>query len=706
MSPLQAVNSLPRRVGATLDLLGTRLRQSNHVFRRGKSKNLSTIIMAIVGLVALIAVIHTFHGQDVSTDMLLYDDENKEDGNPAGKIQDSDEETDSTFTDYDNINSSMNLKQYGIVSKAIDETMKRIMKFSPEGKLDVTPKKECDLTDISITDTAQFHKLTEESLSNCVQISDETLGKLRNNFESFRKSIADDLLPLFEDDNESAFHGEGIVIVGGGKYTLFALPAIKAIRQNSGIKMKDSVPIEIIIPPQDNADRGFCDNVLPALDPTGLTRCIFLDEVMNKESLQHLKGYQIKSLALLVSSFERVLMLDSDNYVINSLEGYFTNNKFGEKGLILWPDYWRRLHHPKLYDLLNLQLNRDHRDRNSIDDGSPSYMFKGDSKTSPFHDLANTIPDGGTESGQLLVNKKKHLDTLLLSLYFNFNGPAYYYPLLGQGFAGEGDKDTFLLASRVLHGPNSWHQVKTPVSAIGHWTDTKDEIRIADEDLEKAGDAKSFRGTAMLQHDYIEDVRCHSVAVEYLRNTYRNKEEKFCDEWYKSHQKDFSNKADERYKQCRDSTEVRDALYEKLRDSYNLEDFVAFFKFTKVSFVHSHLPKYDPWEWYQSGDMMYDGAKAYKNHQHDSEYKPAGSGHYRMYGSKLSELTGYDLELANWDVFKTYLCEMKDGYKSFGYLSSQVAASKSPAKELRNMCTYINDRVAYLKSTTWDDVDV
>ncbi|CEP61250.1 alpha-mannosyltransferase LALA0_S02e10110g [Lachancea lanzarotensis] len=706
MSLFQATRGLPKRVGASLDLLGTRLRQSNHVFRRGKPKALSTIIMAIVGLIAVIAVIHgvhRIHDGDISMDMLLYDD----DGYSNGKNQGSNEEIDSTYSDdYENINAGVNQEHYGIVSKAVEETLKRIMKFSPDGKLDTTRKKECVIADVSITDTAQFHKLTEESLSNCVQISDDTLGKLREGFEGFRKSIADDLLPLFEDENESAFHGEGIVIVGGGKYTLFALPAIKAIRQNSGVKIKDSIPIEIIIPPQDDADKGFCENILPVLDPTGLTKCVFLDKVLKKESLQHLQGYQIKPLALLVSSFERVLMLDSDNYVVNSLEGYFTNQKFAEKGLVLWPDYWRRLHHPKIYDLLNLQLERDRKDRNSIDDGTPSYMFTADAKTTPFHDLANTIPDGGTESGQLLLDKKKHLNTLLMSLYFNYNGQSYYYPLLGQGFAGEGDKDTFVLASRVLHGPNSWHQVKTPVSAIGHWTDTKDEIRIPDAELNKAGDSKSFRGTAMLQHDYIEDARCHAIAREVLGNSYRAKEDKFCDEWFKSHKADFSNNADERHKQCRDSSEVREAYYADIRDSYNIQDFLAFFKYTKVSFVHSHLPKYDPWEWYQSGDMMYDGSKAYKNHQNDPQYKPAGSGHYRMYGSKLSEVTDYDLELANWDAFKTYLCDMKDGYKNFGYLSAKIAASKTPVKDYHDMCTYINDRVTYLKSTSWDDLNV
>lgn len=60
------------------------------------------------------------------------------------------------------------------------------------------------------------------------------------------------------------------------------------------------------------------------------------------------------------------------------------------------------------------------------------------------------------------------------------------------------------------------------------------------------------------------------------------------------------------------SKEVQDALHEKMRASYKLDDYLAFFSFTGVSFVHSHLPKYDPWEWYENGDMMFDGKKAKK----------------------------------------------------------------------------------------------
>ncbi|SCU78974.1 LANO_0A04676g1_1 [Lachancea nothofagi CBS 11611] len=705
MSVGQIARDLAGRASAGLDLAGSRLRQSNHVFRRGKNKNVSTIVICVLGLLTLIAVIHGFRGSDDSMDLLMYDENSPEDEESGYAVDEGDYQKE-TLSSAESSNFRTSSAIPTDTSKAYSELMKAIKKYSPAGELDRTKSNECELGDIGITDSSKFSKLTEQSLRNCLQIPDETVKMLRVAQEDFRKVMIDDLLPRFHNLDPPAFRGEGIVISAGGKFSLFALPAIKAIRENSGVKLKHAIPIEIIIPPEDKADRGFCENVLPKIDPSGLTRCVFLDEIIDNETLSHMNGYQIKALALLVSSFEKVLMLDADNYVVNSIDDYFKHSTFKDKGLILWPDYWRRLHHPKLYEAMNLEIDRKDIARNSVDDTSPNYMYKQDAKDTPFHDLGNAIPDGGTESGQLMVDKKKHLDTLMLSLYFNYNGDSYYYPMLGQGFAGEGDKDTFVLATRVLHGKDSWYQVKTPVDALGHWADSKDEIRLTPEELEKATDDKSFRGTAMLQHDYIDDSRFLSLAHEVIGNTVRDKSQQFCDDWYKTHKDQFSDNNDERRKQCEESVEVQNAFHALMRSSYKFEDYLTFFKFTKVSFVHSHLPKYDPWEWYQSGDMMYDGAKALKNHKDDPEYKSVNSGHYRMYDNKLNQVTSYDLELANWSTFHTYLCDMKDGYKNFGYLSDKIAASKSSSQSYNDMCNYIEAKVKYLKSTTWEDFGI
>jgi alpha 1,2-mannosyltransferase len=92
-----------------------------------------------------------------------------------------------------------------------------------------------------------------------------------------------------------------------------------------------------------------------------------------------------------------------------------------------------------------------------------------------------------TESGEVLVSKKTHARTLLLATYYNYWGPSHYWPLLSQGAAGEGDKETFLAAATAMQQP--FHQVSEPIVALGHRKD-------------KGG---GFAGSAMAQFNPIED---------------------------------------------------------------------------------------------------------------------------------------------------------------------------------------------------------
>ena len=55
---------------------------------------------------------------------------------------------------------------------------------------------------------------------------------------------------------------------------MFVMPAIQAIRANAG----RDIPIEIMIPPGNNHESGFCENILPLVDPSGFdTMCIHGD---------------------------------------------------------------------------------------------------------------------------------------------------------------------------------------------------------------------------------------------------------------------------------------------------------------------------------------------------------------------------------------------------------------------------------------------
>ncbi|CAN9167404.1 unnamed protein product [Alternaria alternata] len=80
--------------------------------------------------------------------------------------------------------------------------------------------------------------------------------------------------------------------------------------------------------------------------------------------------------------------------------------------------------------------------------------------------IAVPPPNRGTESGQLLLDKKHHAESIPMMVYYNYFGPDYYYPLQSQNGPGQGDKETFSAAAVAVNAP--FYGVKTPVSALGN----------------------------------------------------------------------------------------------------------------------------------------------------------------------------------------------------------------------------------------------
>ena len=88
------------------------------------------------------------------------------------------------------------------------------------------------------------------------------------------------------------------------------------------------MPIEVFIPKIEEYESDLCNRILPELD----ARCIYMKNQLmnpNKDNLDsfankfEFKGYQYKALAILLSSFENVLLLDSDNIPAHSPEELF-----------------------------------------------------------------------------------------------------------------------------------------------------------------------------------------------------------------------------------------------------------------------------------------------------------------------------------------------------------------------------------------------
>lgn len=257
-------------------------------------------------------------------------------------------------------------------------------------------------------------KLSEEVLSNILDVSKEQEDEIsRLHTELLTKYINDDYKLYQNLQREvSRNKGQGIVYLSGKKYYWLTMLSIKYIRS----VLQDQVPIEIFIPIRDENDHH-CTQIKSVYSNV---KCSYFTDFLSKSQVVQLSGYQYKSLALIFSTFNEILYLDSDNVPLIKSDEIFNNESFRKTGFVSWPDFWKRSTNYKFYNMAGL---------------------------SGFAQPISTLPS--VESGQILINKSNHLKTLILAYYYNLYGPDYFYPLFSQGFPGEGDKETFYLASRV-----------------------------------------------------------------------------------------------------------------------------------------------------------------------------------------------------------------------------------------------------------------
>lgn len=342
--------------------------------------------------------------------------------------------------------------------------------------------------------------LSEEESSTFITFSSEFIADVKG-----KHQIIADNLP---DINPNFYSGDGYVIVGGLKYSWFSILVIETLR-----KLGSTLPVEVIIPTKADYEKNFCEVTLPKYN----ARCVALYDVfgstLNKIILT---GYQYKSFALLASSFENAFLLDSDTYPVTNPDILFDSELYKTVKMITWPDYWRRTTSPVFYEIRGTEIGGRVRHLNDLWTDKKHYYVEGEDtdeatlKTRvPLHDREGTIPDFTTESGEMMINKKLHFKTLLLALYYNFDGQFGYYPLLSQGGAGEGDKETFVAAANFYS--LTYYQVyKKPDRAYGFYKNDE------------------FVDTSIIQYNPIKD---HSVLIEVL-NKIKNDEKELKDFHY------------------------------------------------------------------------------------------------------------------------------------------------------------------------------
>ncbi|ODV87251.1 glycosyltransferase family 71 protein, partial [[Candida] arabinofermentans NRRL YB-2248] len=345
----------------------------------------------------------------------------------------------------------------------------------PEIKLD---NYEYDQNAINLEDI-----LSSKNLAQIGKFSVEFIDSIKKSHSQYLKQM-----PEF-DENLLQYKGNGVIILGGGDQSWLALLSTRMFRRMGGL-----LPVEVMLPRRNDydIDRDICDVYLPQLN----AKCVVITEKLGietqKEEELFFKDFNIndnamhRSLALLTSNFENVLLLESDNLLIKPLdESIFTSDPFKSNGLIVWPDFWKRITSPFFYSAAGVHVENS-RIRDSIIELPESKYHTSSKADSLFalHDRKGAIPDVANDSGELMISKKTHWKTLLLAMYYNLYGVGYYYPLLGQTH-NIAEKETFAAAATVLK--NKYYQVKSSTEANGFFYN---------------GD---FRGVGMLQFDPIVD---------------------------------------------------------------------------------------------------------------------------------------------------------------------------------------------------------
>ncbi|RLN88794.1 hypothetical protein BBJ28_00023294, partial [Nothophytophthora sp. Chile5] len=243
-------------------------------------------------------------------------------------------------------------------------------------------------------------------------------------------------------DQSASESREGIVMVVYPKLLASAYATIRVLRDDLDCRL----PIEIWFLPKEMQKFPAALEPLRELAASDTNSEITFHEVRDPLA----KEFRAKVFAIYHSFFDRVLFLDADNVPVRDPSFLFDSDEFKKTGAVFWPDFWHptstifNIHSQSLlWELLDL----------------------------PF---ANMFEQ---ESGQLLVDRRRHAVPLELVHFYAFQHPNH----LNRLKLAHGDKDLFRLA--WLKQFEAFHMIQTPPAVAGKVI------------------SNSFCGMTMVQHD-------------------------------------------------------------------------------------------------------------------------------------------------------------------------------------------------------------
>jgi hypothetical protein len=194
--------------------------------------------------------------------------------------------------------------------------------------------------------------------------------------------------------------GRGIVIcAGGARIFTNAYVLLHVLRRTLGCRL----PIEI----WHFGSAELPASMAAALDPFEV-ELVDAQAYIDRTRLQIHDGWQLKSLAVAASAFGEVLLLDADQVPVADPAAVFDWPEYAGTGAVFWPDIMDLSASNEIWRVLGLEP-------------------------------ATTT---SLESGQLLVDRRRHQGTLALAVALNEQAEKLYRLIYG-------DKDTFLMAWKL-----------------------------------------------------------------------------------------------------------------------------------------------------------------------------------------------------------------------------------------------------------------
>lgn len=239
-----------------------------------------------------------------------------------------------------------------------------------------------------------------EGYNSPVRYSKDEIAMAARGLKEYRDRVSALTSPNFGREG-----GRGIVTsIGNFSHLLSLLASVYVLRAHGCTLPIEAFAMHSEMPP------GPLVGDLLYLD----VRVVDLDETLRHGA--HPSSFAIKPWAIVASSFEEVLWMDSDNVPLRDPSFLFDEPAYLDTGLLLWPDFWVPDRHPDALAIAGID---------------------------PDTVAGKALQQVTFETGQIVLDKRRHWSTLAATLWL-CRPPLY--PLM-SGYMGMGDKEAFAIAA-------------------------------------------------------------------------------------------------------------------------------------------------------------------------------------------------------------------------------------------------------------------